>query len=266
MELLGLGRTAEVFLTDDGKALKLFYPEFQDRGPQQEERISRIISDRCPSAPTFFGTTTVDGRIGLLYEHIEGAAVNEASIRPDYTVEDFARQLARLHLEIHRASGVDLPSWESRVGAGIEHFEPMSRDGKAVLLSHVHRNEPFCLCHGDFHPENVILDPRRCLRPIDWVNAYRGHAFSDVARTTYLIQHGLKQGLDTISEEERPLRDRVSHVYLDEYFDHNPPEEIEWAAWQLTTMILRDQEGIDAEKAAIRKMILNLQSRYPDFK
>ena len=40
------------------------------------------------------------------------------------------------------------------------------------------------LCHGDFHPDNIIVAPDG-LVVVDWANAVCGHPLADVARTAY---------------------------------------------------------------------------------
>lgn len=250
MESLGRGRTAEVFLTEDGKALKLFFPEFQTEAPHREERIARIVSEQCPVAPAFYGTTTIDNRVGLVYERIAGEAVSETSVSDSFTIDDFSRQFARLHREIHTASGDGLRPLPDLIEKKIDAFDPISDGGKSLLLSHLHRDGPRQLCHGDFHPENVILSPQQHLR------------LSDVARTAYLIKHGLRPGLRAVAEEERQLREQVILGYCDEYFGDNPSEKTEWAAWQIIIMINRYTE-IDDEKPTIEKAIAEIQVDHP---
>jgi aminoglycoside phosphotransferase (APT) family kinase protein len=263
MQLLGRGRTAEVYLTDDGKALKLFFPEFQGRVPQSEARVALIVSEQCPAAPTFYGTMTVDNRIGLLYERIEGEAVTATSISSGFNVNDFARQFARLHREIHTVSGNGLGSVQDALEQKIQAFDGVSDACRSLLLSQLREDGKQRLCHGDFHPENVILGPDGQLRPIDWANAHQGHPLADVARTVYLIGHGLGPGMTTISDEERVLRDHVIHSYTNEYFGEAPPDEIQWASWQIIVMISRYTEGIEEEKPAIEQAITEIQTNHP---
>jgi len=45
------------------------------------------------------------------------------------------------------------------------------------------------LCHGDFHPDNVIWSERGPV-VIDWLDANRGDPAADVARTPMLISIG----------------------------------------------------------------------------
>ena len=50
----------------------------------------------------------------------------------------------------------------------------------------VEQEEPV-LCHNDFHPLNILLEPAGSMVVIDWSNAARGDRHCDVARTVALI-------------------------------------------------------------------------------
>lgn len=43
------------------------------------------------------------------------------------------------------------------------------------------------LCHGDFHPDNILMSPRGAVI-IDWPDASQGHPLADVARTSLLAR------------------------------------------------------------------------------
>jgi thiamine kinase-like enzyme len=39
------------------------------------------------------------------------------------------------------------------------------------------------VCHGDFHPGNIIIDAQNGLCTIDWMNSYYGNPVGDVVRS-----------------------------------------------------------------------------------
>ena len=43
------------------------------------------------------------------------------------------------------------------------------------------------LCHGDFHPTNILFSEHGPVI-IDWIGATRGHRYADVARTSVMFQ------------------------------------------------------------------------------
>jgi aminoglycoside phosphotransferase (APT) family kinase protein len=45
------------------------------------------------------------------------------------------------------------------------------------------------VCHGDFHPDNIILSPNGPV-VIDWTNASSGHPATDVGWTSLVLQLG----------------------------------------------------------------------------
>ena len=44
------------------------------------------------------------------------------------------------------------------------------------------------VCHGDFHPSNVIVDKDGRLHVIDWSHATQGNGSADAARTFLLFK------------------------------------------------------------------------------
>ncbi|MFD1910018.1 phosphotransferase family protein [Paenibacillus rhizoplanae] len=44
------------------------------------------------------------------------------------------------------------------------------------------------LCHGDFHPDNILMDDK--LWVIDWMTGVRGNPAADVARSVIMFSIG----------------------------------------------------------------------------
>lgn len=57
--------------------------------------------------------------------------------------------------------------------------------------------EPFRICHGDFHPENLITDGNQ-LYMIDWQNLHMGNSAEDIS---FFIQRGNGFGIQLNTEE-----------------------------------------------------------------
>jgi aminoglycoside phosphotransferase (APT) family kinase protein len=55
------------------------------------------------------------------------------------------------------------------------------------------------LCHGDFHPGNVLVEDMRLTGVIDWTNFASGHPEFDVAITRLILSIGL------VAEDDRPI-------------------------------------------------------------
>ncbi len=87
------------------------------------------------------------------------------------------------------------------------------------------------LCHGDFHPGNIIVTHRGPVI-IDWMTASKGVACGDVARASIILEAA------TVPEGT-PLRWLLEWVrklflttYLKTYFQLRPVEKNSFTAWR----------------------------------
>jgi hypothetical protein len=264
VQLLGRGRTAEVFCTEDNKALKLFYPDFGARHLDYEADKARIVGQHCSVAPAFYGSTKVDGRTGLLYECILGSSLTDAVLSGPLSLAEGARRMSRIHRQIHRAAGEGLPDMVAYFGPGIQRSAAISPAGRSRLMAFLRDNEQRYLCHGDLHPENLILDSEEKMWAIDWNNAYCGNPLSDIARTHYLLLNGLPPGEEQITPAELGIRTEFVTAYLDDYLGDSaqPPD---WDLWRLVVLVNRYFEGIEEERPAIEIAVAQLIEENPLF-
>jgi len=109
------------------------------------------------------------------------------------------------------------------------------------------------LCHGDFHPGNVLLTVRGPI-VIDWMTAKHGNPIADVARTLMLLT------IDTPpSILERTIvkfaRDAFVETYLEYYFKSRPGNRDQVETWKPIIAAARLNERIDGEREALIGMI-----------
>lgn len=91
--------------------------------------------------------------------------------------------LVRLQCAVHSVNASDLPKQADSLTWKIENNPYLNKEAKdtvLVLLWRLDRGQ-ICLCHGDFHPLNILFDGN-----IDWVDAACGDPLTDACRT-YLI-------------------------------------------------------------------------------
>jgi aminoglycoside phosphotransferase (APT) family kinase protein len=98
------------------------------------------------------------------------------------------------------------------------------------------------VCHGDFHPANVLMEGDDAT-VIDWIDASRGEPLADVARTSVILL-----GAATSSQIANPvfkLLVRTFHsAYLKQYFQLRPNGEEEYLRWLPIVAGARLSEGI----------------------
>ncbi|NJD59100.1 MAG: hypothetical protein FIA98_06850 [Anaerolineae bacterium] len=99
------------------------------------------------------------------------------------------------------------------------------------------------LCHGDFHPGNILLT-RRGPVIIDWIDASRGSPLMDVARSSLLFGGGRLpsgfHGAQLLNIIQRPFY----QIYLRRYFQLNPIEGKQLEVYIPVAAAARMDEGI----------------------
>jgi aminoglycoside phosphotransferase (APT) family kinase protein len=102
----------------------------------------------------------------------------------------YAQDLARLHLVLHGSPAPELPAQRGRLAHAIQAAKALPEAQRQRALQMLERlPDGDRLCHGDFHPDNVLLTARGPL-VIDWMTAAQGHPAADVARTRLLLTIG----------------------------------------------------------------------------
>jgi aminoglycoside phosphotransferase (APT) family kinase protein len=126
----------------------------------------------------------------------------------------------------------------SRIEAGAL----LSMRERDALLAALHAlPEGDRICHGDFHPGNVMLGPDGDVI-LDWVDATRGQAAADVARTSVLMRgHFATSGAG--AEALAAMR-QFHRLWLDRYVALTGLDAAACKAWIPIVAAARLSEGI----------------------
>jgi aminoglycoside phosphotransferase (APT) family kinase protein len=188
---IGEGREAEVYALDDRRVLRLARTAALSARLDEEHAALAAAHEAGAPVPEAFDRVEVEGRPGLVVERL-GARnlLLEIGQRP-WRVLAVGRSLASLHARIHQVTApVALPSVHDRIRGRLESpLVPDDVRGRALeLLAALPEGNR--LCHGDFHPANVLIGPDGEPRVIDWTGASRGEPAADVARSRLIVLHG----------------------------------------------------------------------------
>lgn len=96
LKKLGTGRTAEAFLTPEGRVLKLFYAGYPKDSVEKELRNAGMVDALGIPAPRCYGSVEMDGRVGIVYERAAGESLLSVLLRTG-DAEGCARVMAELH-------------------------------------------------------------------------------------------------------------------------------------------------------------------------
>jgi uncharacterized protein (TIGR02172 family) len=225
------GRTAEIYLWDEQRVLKLYRDWCPPDWVEYEARVARAIYEAGIPSPVAGEIIEVNSRRGLIYERIEGISMLQDMNAHPWMILKHARSLAELHVKINKQSITGLPSYKEGLRYAIgktPHLPDDLRNKTLALLDTLPDDRR--LCHGDYHPGNVILAEDGPI-VIDWMTASAGSPWTDVARTSLLLNIGPKGAGKLISPMIRMAITLFHHTYLNRYHMLVPDTKNELSRW-----------------------------------
>lgn len=228
---IALGFTAEIFAWHDGQVLKL-YNRGKSRGTvAYEANLTRLVHATGIPTPAVGKIIEIDGRYGLELERVDGISMLQAITQRPWKLTYYAHMLAELQVEMHQHQVAELPSQKERLKGKITNAAKLPEDVRRTALEKLDSlPEDDKLCHGDFHPNNILLTLRGPV-VIDWIDATRGSPLLDVARSTLLFGGGpLPPGLPR-GWLLRILQRRLYNQYLVHYIRLNPVGRQQLSEW-----------------------------------
>jgi aminoglycoside phosphotransferase (APT) family kinase protein len=186
---LGEGREAEVFAWGETDVLRVM----RDSAALESAKLEAIALTAAAAAgcavPRFGELTSYEGRPALIMQRINGPDLLSLLGRRPWLVFKAAKLLGKLHADLHQVRGPrELPSLKDVLRRRIEVAPDLPRRLREFALTELEGlPDGEALCHGDFHPGN-ILDGVDGPNVIDWVNAARGDPDGDIAWTRLLLR------------------------------------------------------------------------------
>lgn len=180
--LLGVGREAEVYGFGE-LALKLYKPGVPKASAFREAAHLAIVERNGLSAPRVHAVSLYEGRWGIVMDRADGANLGESVVlSPERT--RLLKTLVQIHKDIHTRPGNGFPSLKARLTANIRRAATLPDTHRRLLLQQVDDlPDGDALCHGDFHPWNVLGSVI-----VDWLDACAGSPAADVCRTFILLR------------------------------------------------------------------------------
>ena len=256
-KLIGRGRTAEIFAWGENQALKLYAKDIPAARVEGEAETGRLIFESGIPSPAVEGVIELEGQTGIIFERVTGPTMLEFITRKPWLIAAIARQFAELHFKMHSQQAHHLSSQGEKLKNRLENTPSISAETRHMLLDLLN-NLPTgtAICHGDFHPDNIIMSTRGPVI-IDWADATRGNSLYDLARTSYLLSRAkVPPGISLYRRVLLNLFRYTFHAfYLNRYRKLNPFSRSQLAEWTKIMAAARLVEGIDGEEAQLLAIV-----------
>ncbi len=185
--LLAAGNVAEVFEWGS-LVVKLYKSATAKPAAFREAALHAAVEALGLPVPRVWGVREIAGRWGIVFDHVDQASFAERMFNNRGDIPRYLQSMVRLHMRIHTHPAVQFASLKGRLAANIAATQRLDERRKEDLLAGIaDMPEGDRLCHGDFHPMNILGEAAEPVI-IDWPDARCGEPAADVCRSWLLMK------------------------------------------------------------------------------
>lgn len=260
-KLIGQGRTAEVYEWENNTVIKLFNKDMSKDAIIDEYKINQELTKlrNVPVAKTY-DVVEINDRYGIVYEFISAPSMMTAMSSKPWKLNALAKTLATLHKSLQINVNFSIQNQNERLKQHIGYTDLLTDDIKQTLYAYIDSLPcPNILCHGDLHPENVLIEEDAAII-IDWMTATKGDPLSDVARTSIMFKYGILPDNMTWIQKFiiQRMRQGFLNTYLKTYIHISGVKKSDIDKWELPMAAARLIEGIPPQE---KELLLELIHR-----
>lgn len=240
---LGKGKYGEVFeySLDSNLVIKVFNSDYPLNLVYDEFQTSKALEQTDLNIPSAVDIIKSGNHFAIVYEKCSGKNVFQEAIDNPQSLGTSLKDMAQLQASLSKCTNPNFtqkrPSQMDIFKSSIEQVNLYSDERKNRAYSLFKQlPERSCLCHGDFHPENIIIT-NQGLKAIDWANSRIGNPTADLARTLLSIEYmPMPQEL---AEKFNGSRKELAEFYFNEYIKNidYPLSLEEVAKWKIIVSI-----------------------------
>ena len=180
-------RTDKVIYLDGDNIVKVFNDTFSKEGILREAMNNAILETTDLPVPKVVEVCKADGQWAIVQQYIPGKTLEQLMLENPEKEEEYLNLFVDLQMKIHATKAPSmLIRLRDKMRGKISEadLDATTRYDLHTRLEGMKRHTK--ICHGDFHPSNVIVTPEGEVYVIDWAHVTQGNASADVART-YLL-------------------------------------------------------------------------------
>lgn len=237
------GNTSDIWAWSDHAVIKVLRPGIPAHWAEMEaDTLARVHSAGLP-VPETEGVFDFEGRPGIVMERVDGMAMWEHIKRKPQKIAGLIEQLVNLQIEVQRTTVRGLVPMVKRLNTKIGDARQLSedeRDEARRLLARLPDGE--AVCHGDFHPANIILTGRGPVI-LDWFDAATGDVTADFVRSSLLMRPPFDRS-SWLAGSTPELLDQIHSHYITELVRRGSLDAQAFGSWEVVTAVARMSEPV----------------------
>ncbi|MDE7301512.1 MAG: phosphotransferase [Clostridia bacterium] len=184
----------DMYRTDDA-FIKVFGETYSKSGILNEALNQARVEETDLNIPKIKSIEVVDGKWSIVMDYIEGKTLSELMRAHPEKEDEYLEMFVGLQLSVLSKRVPMLNKLKDKMQGRISEakLDATTRYDLHTRLDSLPKH--YNLCHGDFHPSNIIITADGTPYVIDWAHATQGNASADVARTYLMFYLEGKQQL-----------------------------------------------------------------------
>lgn len=265
--IIGYGRTADVIEYENQCVLKLFKDFMNIEFINDEFNIAmHAFNNRLPT-PKPISIIKQNNKTGIVYEKISGDSLLLELSRNPLSMKKIVKKMAALHDRIHAHSYKNTGNGQKdKIRQAIAQSSGLHDNDKEKIIHYLNSlPDGHFLCHGDFHPDNIIMNDDG-LWIIDWMTGSSGNPACDAARTKMIFEcSDIPDSVSFIMKRVlKYAQKKAADAYIKEYCKLGKVKIKEINRWLLPLYAARLTENLSVnEKKLLQNKIKRELKRIP---
>lgn len=250
LTLIAQGGEADLYDIGDGKILRLSRKPTPQTA-EMEQQLFQLLEENGINVPHLYETLEVNGMPGKVMQKISGQSLLDHIVRHPLMRGDEMKKFVSLQLRLAKVKCGDCAYSLEDVYHHILSGEPQVSGEVREFVQKIWSELPQgdSICHGDFHPGNILFDGRKYYL-IDWSSAYRGRFVADIAHS-YLLMKRVPEIPGESRLEYTAVRywgARFAAAYFREVQNQTKIDLAEFSKWTVIMSFMRTYYGLPSEK------------------
>jgi tRNA A-37 threonylcarbamoyl transferase component Bud32 len=258
LPLIARGGQADIYDYANGKVIRVpRRPQDYDR-IRYEYKVYLSLSGSNVAAPKVYELVEVNRAPSIIMERILGASMMDQIKKQPQLFRGKAIDLANMHLGLLKVNAeVSMTNSKDQAKYCIGKSRSLTEDTKQLLLDLLgHLPGGNSLCHGDFHPGNILHSDSKDYI-IDWSGATKDDVGYDVAHTYILLRVVPRApGISLLMHGiQKVLGKAMASIYLKTIMKSISIDPGQLSSWVLIKAAERTYYGLPSEMKRLHTFI-----------
>lgn len=215
---------------------------------RQEAQFTSAVWAIGVPAHRLLGIEQHGDKLISIYERVGGPTLWSLITAEPSSAATYGEMLGDLHARVLTvAPPVSLPRQGDRLRCKLRRASASFNVPYSDSVARVpDQRQLISVCHGDFHPGNVVMSPGGPMI-VDWFDACRGDAAADIARSSLLLGAGVPNSkhLGHLPGHTPQILRDVHEAYLTTVCGRLDIEPLLVERWRRVEAVARLAEGVD---------------------